>query len=195
MDYPNSSIPFFDLRNASLQPNVDLQGFWSYPAFEIFPNGKGKAECVWVYLILSTQLLSGKQKTALFRPKAMVMTPPDSTKILQYHNYRFGIDPFPSVSWSKPVAMYPYASIEGYSREQILEKEAELLRECVRQTECFIEKKGLLDEEFAQTWVELCHPVFLPYLKHLTPNFLRALDLQRISEKLKGERRKMESID
>jgi hypothetical protein len=182
----NDVHSFFELRKGSLENNIDLTGFWSYPAFEKVENGRGEIECVWVYLILPTLVLPEQKCTALFRPKAMVASTPNSKKIVRYDNFRFGVDLFPKVGWHEPIAMYPYESIKNLTREQVVEREAILLQKCDEQTENF-RATGKLSDGFSKSWLEISHPVFLSYLEHLTPNFVKSLEVDNHIQKIKHD--------
>ena len=158
---------------------MDLGGFWSYPAFLCHEKSTGQ-EIYWLYLILPTVLMHNEKRTALFRPKAMLLTKPNSKTAIRYENYQVGHDPFPKERWNSPKAMYPYKSIEGMNRKQLHKAELQLLESCINETSQF-KKNGRLSKTFIEEWTNLIHPVFLPFLEHLTPDFLQALGIKQSS--------------
>ena len=170
---------FFSLRSIPDKTSMDLRGFWSYPAFLCHKKNTDR-EIYWLYLILPTVLMHEEKRTALFRPKAMLLTKPNSKTAMRYENYRIGHDPFPKEKWDSPVAMYPYKSIEGMSRRHLHKAELQLLESCINETSQFKET-GRLSKEFIEAWTSLIHPVFLPFLEHLTPGFVQALDIKQSS--------------
>jgi hypothetical protein len=117
-----------------------------------------------------------KQRTALFRPKAALLTKANSITVVRYDNFRLGHDPFPNEKWNEPIAMYPHKSIKGFSRAELEKKEEELLDLCGEESSLFAEK-GILSENFRKAWLGLIHPVFLPYIKLLAPEFFKGLGM------------------
>ncbi len=166
---------FFDLRQNAKISYLDLAGYWSYPAFVRHPNN----EIYWLYLILPTVRMPKKKLTALFRPKSALITRANSKTVVRYDNFRLGHDPFPKEEWNKPKDTFPHKSIGGLTRYQLQQKEINLLKMCVEESSQFGEN-GNLSETFRSSWLELTHPVFLLYLKHLAPEFFKVLRVENI---------------
>jgi len=161
----------FSLLRASTKGwRLDTTGYWSYPAF----LNLGKSKMAWLCLILGIVPLPAKKRTALFRPKAVVISKAGYPEVLRYENFRFSHDPFPSLSWDKPVAMFPHKSVAQLTYKQLERKEAELFASYPEAQKEFAEV-GKLPDAFMESYVDLIHPVFLPYLKHLAPAFFIAL--------------------
>jgi len=161
---------FFDMRRNGGSSRVDLAGFWSYPAF-VFHRAN---EVYWLYLVLTMVPMPKERRTALFRPKAVLITKANSKTVVRYDNFRFSHDPFPNEGWDKPKDMYPHRSIKHMNQDQLFEKERALLDMCNKESTSFAVKRDLSDE-FRSSWLDLIHPIFLLYLRHITPVFFRAL--------------------
>ena len=161
---------FFDLRRNAKLSHLDLSGYWSYPAFVRYQKNK----IYWLCLILPTARMPQKKKTALFRPKSSLITLANSKTVVRYDNFRLGHDPFPEEEWDKPKDTFPHKSIGNLTRNQLQQKEIDLLKMCVKESPQFGEN-GNLSDIFRSSWLELIHPLFLLYLKHLTPEFIKAL--------------------
>jgi len=73
--------------------------------------------------------------------------------------------------------MYPHKSVRDLPRAQLEKKEKELLHLCTEESSLFAEK-GKLSEDFRKTWLGLIHPVFLPYIRLLAPEFFRGLGME-----------------
>ena len=161
---------FFNLRRNAKFSHLDLEGYWSYPAFVRYQ----KNNIYWLYLVLPTVRITQQKKTALFRPKSSLITLVNSKTIVRYDNFRLSHDPFPKESWDKPKDMFPHRSIANLTREQLHQKEIALLEMCIEESLQF-GNKGELSDSFRSSWYELIHPIFLSYLEHLAPEFIRAL--------------------
>lgn len=166
---------FFKLRKSAKFSHLDLAGYWSYPAFVRHSIG----EIYWLYLILPTVRMPKKKRTALFRPKSALITLANSKTVVRYDNFRLGHDPFPEEEWDKPKDTFPNKSIENLTRNQLQQKEIDLLKMCVKESPQF-EDNGNLSDVFRSSWLELTHPLFLLYLKHLAPEFFKALGVENI---------------
>ncbi len=158
------------LKDGMISGCADASGLWTYPAL----LREKKGEVLWLCLILGTVPLPAKKRTALFRPKAMVVSTSSRPEIVRYENFRLGHDPFPSLSWESPVAMYPHKAIGGLTQSQHQKLEGELLSGYAEATECF-SKGQPLPRRFRELYIQLQDPVFLGYLKCLTPSFFAAL--------------------
>lgn len=169
-----SGSPFFLMRQRRANIILDASGYWSYPAII---NTKTRQQ-YWLSLVLPTVPMLEKKRTALFRPKALVLTKAKSTVLVRYENFRLGHDPFPSLSWNKPVAMFPHKGIWNLTYANLRTKEMELLRAYEKAGNQF-SKQGTLPKTFTKQFLDLIHPIFLPYLKHLSPRFFTALGVEQ----------------
>jgi len=118
--------------------------------------------------------MAEKKRTALFRPKALIEFGANSASVVRYVNFRFGNDPFPSVQWDKPVAMFPHKDLWGMTYPQLNDAENQLLNAYEEAGKVFMAKKSLPDD-FAESYLKLLNPIFLPFLKPLAPDFINAL--------------------
>lgn len=151
---------------------ADAAGLWSYPALLRDKDG----EPLWLCLVLGTVPMPAKKRTALFRPKAMVLAKANLPEIVRYENFRSGHDPFPALPWDKPVAMFPHKAVWNLTQVQFQEAEYELLTGYAEAGLCF--RKGApLPRRFRDLYLQLQNPVLLGYLKCLAPEFLNALDV------------------
>jgi len=163
--------PYFDIRKNVGKLGMDLYGYWSYPAFV-----RHGGESYWLCIVLPTVAIHEKKRVTLFRPKGLILTRASSKTVVRYENFRLGHDPFPNDVWDKPKAMFPHKSIGNLTLKQFTEKEKSLLDLCERDSPVFAEK-GTLTDELRTSWLDLIHPVFLPYFKPLAPEFVAALKL------------------
>ena len=169
-----ASRTFAILRKGAAGWQIDAAGFWSYPSLSVDPNGK----LLWIYTILQAVPMPEKKRTALFRPKAIVVTRAGTTDLVCYENLRTGHDPFPTLAWDKPVAMFPHRSVAGLSYSDFEAKEAELLREYPAAGDQFL-KNRKLPAALVKQYLDLIHPVFLPYVRHLALQFFDALGVEK----------------
>jgi hypothetical protein len=153
---------------------VDTSGYWTYPAFIESPDG---GNLLWLSLVLKTAPMPDKKRTALFRPMAEVITRANTGMVLRYDNFRLGHDPFPTVSWEKPIAMFPHKGIARLTYADFQKKEEGLLGAYAGAGERF-QKKGELTKAFSAQFLKITHPIVLPYLKHLAPDFFNALGVE-----------------
>jgi hypothetical protein len=165
--------PFFLMRQNFQNSVIDTEGYWSYPA--LLPGGGDSL--LWLSLILSAVPMPEKQRTALFRPKAVVITKPAAPVLVRYENFRLGHDPFPSVDWTTPVAMFPHQSVASITYGELKEREESLLNLYPETERLFLERKELT-AEFRLAYLALIHPIFLPYLRCLAADFFRALKVE-----------------
>lgn len=168
------SRPFFDLRRGRLDGALQTGGYWTHPA--LLPRGGGT--CDWLHLVLGTVRLAGKKRTALFRPKALVVTRADSPVVTRYEDYRAGKDAFPEVPWNEPVAMFPHKAVASMTLGEFEQKERDLIAACAEVTPAFASGGGLPDD-FRDLWLTLTHPIVLPYLRRLAPAFFKALKVEK----------------
>lgn len=164
--------PFLKMRRTARNLTVDAEGYWSYPA--LIPADDEAA--LWLSLVLTTVSLPGKQRTALFRPKCSVVTKPQTTLLVRYDHFRLGHDPFPKVAWDTPLAMFPHQSVSSLTYGQLAQREASLLAMYPAAQASFLQT-GRLPADFRRQYLDLIHPVFLPFLKPLAPAFVTALDV------------------
>ena len=163
---------FFQLRRQGQNLIVDAEGYWSYPA--LIPSGPDTL--LWLSLVLTTVPIPDKKVTALFRPKCAVVTKPETCLLVRYDHFRLSHDPFPSAGWDKPVAMFPHRGVAELTYEQFERKEKDLLALYPAAQTAFL-REGRLPDEFRQAYLDLIHPIFLPYLNQLAPKFLSALNV------------------
>ncbi|MCE9616535.1 MAG: hypothetical protein K8T26_19850 [Lentisphaerae bacterium] len=160
---------FADLRKGRPLPG-DTTGLWSYPALVVM---RDKTLC-WLCLVLPIVEMRAKKRTALFRPRAAVTTKAQSRLLVHYSDFRTAHDPFLALPWDKPVAMYPHKSIAQMTYRELADAEKQLLTSYGSAGSAFV-ATGSLPEPFREQYLRLTHPIFLSYLKHLAPAFVRAL--------------------
>lgn len=170
---PAAEGPFFKLRRSGQNAILDTQGFWSYPA--LIPDGRGSA--LWLHLVLITVPAPEKNVTGLFRPKCAVVTKPGTCNVVRFDNFRLGHDPFPSVDWNKPQAMFPHQSVAKLTYGQLQAKEEALLALYAKEQALFL-SEGRLSDEFRTAYLGLIHPIFLSFLRPLATRFVDALKIQ-----------------
>jgi len=66
--------------------------------------------------------------TALFRPKAIVVTRSSGTEIVRFENLRTGHDPFPKQDWTKPIAMFPHKSVGSLTMKEFKKRKPNCFR-------------------------------------------------------------------
>ena len=162
------------LRKSSRDWRLDAAGYWSYPAILFTPRG----EPLWLFLILGAIPIPEKKRTALFRPKAVVLTRAHRTEVIRYENLRLGRDCFPSESWNKPIAMFPHKSVKALSYNDLEKREAELMSQYPAAAEAMI-THAELPPTFIASYLSLLQPAFLPYVRKLAPAFFRALGVEK----------------
>ena len=162
------------LRSATDSWRMDSSGLWSYPA--MLPSSEQRSS-LWLMLVAGTVPMPAKKRTAVFRPKAVVITKAAMPRVVRYESFRDGHDPFPTISWDKPIAMFPHKSIGKMTAADFRQQEASLLAMYPDATTEF-NKTGKLPSEFCELYLTLLHPFFLPYLQHLAPRFFRSLGVE-----------------
>jgi hypothetical protein len=163
------------LRTATDSWRMDSSGLWSYPAMLPSPR---QDSSLWLMLVAGTMPMPAKKRTALFRPKAAVITRPAMPRVVRYESFRDGHDPFPSISWDKPIAMFPHKSVGQMTAAEFRQQESSLLAMYPDATNEW-EKTGKLPNEFRELYLTLLHPMFLPYLQYLAPRFFRSLGVHQ----------------
>ena len=148
---------------------IDSSGYWSYPALVVVDN-----VLQWVCLILPTAAMREKKRTALFRPKSMVVLKADSPILIRFENFRLGRDLFPEAGWEKPIGMFPHKDLWGMTYKQLEEAENQLLCSYAEVERSFL-AENTLPESFVENYLRLLHPAFLPFLKVVAPSFVSAL--------------------
>jgi hypothetical protein len=161
------------LRQKTSAWRVDADGLWSYPAITLSPDGQP----MWLMLISGAVPLPKHKKTAIFRPKAAVLTRAQLPNVVRYECWRLGHDPFPNETWDKPVAMFPHKSIGALTPSGLQRRERELCGMYPSAQDEFVRSKTL-PHLFAEAFLELTHPIFLKYLNALVPEFVRATAVQ-----------------
>ena len=68
--------------------------------------------------------MPAKKRTAVFRPKAVVITKAAMPRVVRYESFRDVHDPFPIISWYKPIAMFPHKSIGNMTAADFRQQEA-----------------------------------------------------------------------
>ena len=165
---------FVNLRRGATAWNIDVAGFWSYPALTVDLH----RNLLWICVILQAVPIPEKKRTALFRPKAIVVTRAGTPNVVSYENLHTGHDPFPALTWDKPLAMFPHKSVAKLSYKDLEMKEAELLGAYPSAGEQF-HKNRKLPDSFIKQYIGLIHPVFLPFIRHLAPLFFAALGVEK----------------
>ena len=165
------------LRRGMAAWQIDAAGFWSFPALSVDERN----QLLWLFIILMAVPMPQKKRTALFRPKAIVVSRASTPDIVRFENLNTGHDPFPTLSWEKPLAMFPNKSVAQLSYKDYERKEAELLSEYPAAGAQFL-KTRQLPNSFVKQYLGLIHPVFLPYIRHLTPQFFAALGVEKTSK-------------
>lgn len=160
------------LKEQSRQCFADASGMWSYPALLQGRDGG----VLWLSLILGTSYIRGKQRTALFRPKAVVLAKCGTADIVRFESFREGHDPFPSLGWRSPVAVFPHKAVGGVSVSGFGKLEDELLAGYKTASDVFACGKPL-PARFRELYLQMQHPVFLGYLNRLVPGFVSALEV------------------
>lgn len=161
-----NNFPYFSIRADSKKLFMDLTGYWSYP---IFVRGDSD-QVMWMYIVLATKTDRILKKHYLFRPHAMLLTPPNSKQIIKYDNFRYGHNLFPKVSWDTVLGYFPHHDIKDMKVEDFEAKEQLLLQYCVTATEAF-KHHDKIAEEFIVFWRTMCNPVFSDFIKCLAPEF------------------------
>lgn len=163
------------LRTATDSWRMDSSGLWSYPA--MLPLSE-QGSSLWLMLVAGTVPMPAKNRTAVFRPKAAVITKAAMTRVVRYESFRDGHNPFPTISWDQPIAMFPHKSVGKMTAAEFQQQEASLLAMYPDATAEW-KKTGKLPSEFRELYLTLLHPLFLPYLRHLAPSFFRALGVDK----------------
>lgn len=162
---------FFTLRKLAETFPIDTTGLWSYPALIRTEDKK----VLRLILVLGSSYLSKEKKTALFRPKSMMITDEAGRQILQFQNFRIGEDPFAGFDWKKPVGVFPHLGLSKEMSYHDLEEAEKKLLSLYLQAGLDFASSGSLSQEFKETYLRLGHPCFLPFLNKLTPNFVQEL--------------------
>jgi hypothetical protein len=173
---PREQNPFFRIRGNSNEISFNVTGYWSYPALVSSKDNK----LLWLSLILQGVPLPEKHRTALFRPFAVVLTKAGTDKLVRYEDFRNGHDPFPTLSWKEPVAMFPHQSIQRLTYQSLRKAEAELMA-LYKEAEPMFLENAILPDGFKAKYLSLIHPIVLRYLQHLAPRFFKALMTPRPS--------------
>jgi hypothetical protein len=163
---------YFELRKKRMLADLDICGYWSYPAF----IRSREKDVVWLHLIAPAIQHHEKKLTAIFRPKSVLLTQPNSYRVIHYNSFRFGHDPFPNVDWKLPKGFFPHDRIKDYSIDDFTNKERQLINLCKDESDKFMNNGDILSENFCRSWIELTHPMFLPYLKKLAPEFMKMVN-------------------
>ena len=166
----NKESPFLKLRKSPKNFSIDTDGYWSYPAF--IKSKKGQLS--WLCIILPAVPMPEKKKTALFHPKAICIIKPETCKIIKYENLQFLSDSLEVDDRNKPIALFPHNGILDLTYNALEQKERILLG-LYSEARCHFEKNNSLPDDFINAYLEIAHPVFMPFLKKLTPTFFDAL--------------------
>jgi hypothetical protein len=148
--------------------NIDgtFSGFWSYPIFTRSPNNI----TLWFYIILGVIRKPEDKRTYLFRPKASLLTSPNSFKLLKFDNFIDGHDPFPKMNNNTSIGVFPHDSIENLTYSEFNQKEKDLIESCFSESQFFTEKKNLSDS-FKKTYTMMSNPALTQFIKNLAPEF------------------------
>jgi len=162
---------FLTLRKLAETFPIDTTGLWSYPALI---RTKGKRVCRLI-LVLGSSYLSKEKKTALFRPKSMMITDKAGRQILQFQNFRIGEDPFAGFDWKKLVGVFPHQGLPKEMNYKGLNEAENQLLSLYPSASLEFASSGSLSQEFREAYLGLGHPCFLPFLNKLAPEFVQEL--------------------
>lgn len=168
---PDEANSYRTLRKLAETFPIDTTGLWSYPALI---RAEGKNVCRLI-LILGSSYLPKEKRTALFRPKSMIITDNGGRQILQFQNFRIGEDPFAGFDWKKPVGVFPHQGLSKEMSYQDFEEAENRLLSLYPSINRDFASSGSLSPEFKNTYLRLGHPCFLPFLNKLAPEFIQAL--------------------
>lgn len=168
MQYDNLH-PFLTVRSNPKGLAIDTGGYWSYPALVVQSDS-----LQWISLILPSAPMPEKERSALFRPTAMVALKANTPTLIRYENFRLGNDPFSETDWDRPIGMFPHRDLWGMTYKQLEEAELELLVLYEEVGKTFL-AKNTLPNAFVESYLKLLHPAFLPFLKVVAPSFVSAL--------------------
>jgi len=166
---------FQRLRRTFRSANIDAEGYWSYPSLLYGRGGR----LLWLYIVLVGIPLPAKKRTALFRPKSLIVTLPNSATIIEYRNLKLGPDPFPNEGWDKPIAMYPHKGIWSMTIAEFAKAEAVLMASYEQAGSEFVANQQL-PASFRRSYIRLQHPIMLDYVRCLAPDFFRALQVDTV---------------
>jgi hypothetical protein len=159
-------IPYFDFRANYKRLFMDSTGYWSYPIFVRSKSGK----ILWMYIILKSRTDTKSNSHYLFRPHAILLTPPNSKQVIKFESFRHGHDPFPKVSWDIILGKFPHPDIQKMTVAEFKKREDFLLHFCAKETEVFQSEQKISDE-FRTIWLKMCNPAFSDFIKYLSPEF------------------------
>ena len=157
---------YFQLRQPSRNLYVD-SGFWSYPAL-----AAAEGRVYWLHILCDAR--RDDRTCLVFRPRAMATTPPDSTVLVRYENFRLGADPLADVGWDEPVGKHPHPAIWEWTEDVYRKKEESLISLYRSVHEEFL-LQGSLPDSFRHAYLEIVNPLFLPFIRRLAPDFYKAL--------------------
>jgi hypothetical protein len=160
------NFPYFSFRANFKNFFIDSAGYWSYPVFVRRPSG----EILWMYIVLKTKTNRESNTHYLFRPHALLLTPPNSNYLIKFENFKQGYDLFPKVSWENVLGIFPHSEIQELTVKEFEKWENALLQLCVKETEMF-KNKQTISKEFKGMWLKMCNPVFFDFIKCLSPEF------------------------
>lgn len=161
-----NQIPYFDLRANYKRLYLDTLGHWSYPIFIRANSNK----ILWMYIILKSRTNTKNNTHYLFKPHAILLTPPNSKQVIKFESLKHGNDPFPKIPWDKVLGRFPHSDIQTMSVKEFKKKEKLLLELCIKESEKF-NTQNSVSGEFKVLWQKMCNPLFLKFIEYLSPGF------------------------
>jgi hypothetical protein len=162
----DNSNNFFKIRNKFENLNFDLKGYWSYPIF----IKSDKKNTLWMYYISRFESIFNSKDTLIFKPHALLITLPNTTQVVQYQNFKLGLDPFPKIDWGKPIGKFPYNTIGNLTVKEFELKEKELIDLCIQNVD-FYNNFENVDEKMKFLYRFLCNPLYENFIKCHSPKF------------------------
>ena len=159
-------IAYFDLRANYKRFHIDTTGYWSYP---IFVRNKAD-EILWLYIVLKSRTDTQTNTHFLFRPHAIVVTPPNSKQIIKFESLKYGHDPFPNLAWEKALGSFPHHDIQNMTVKDFRENEHRLLQLCKENTKS-LTKQNNVSDEFKNLWKKMTNPIFFKFIECFSPEF------------------------
>jgi hypothetical protein len=152
--------------------SYDTGGLWSYPALILRDRRP-----LWLHLMLETEKAGDGNRLSLLAPAAMAVTPPNSSRLLEYRDLAAFRTRSPEI-----LGRYPGRDIAGMSIREFAAEETGLL--CLYpDAETGFQNSESLPPAFALAYLRLSHPAFILCLREFAGDFVKALH----AAKLQGE--------
>ncbi len=144
--------------------SYDTRGLWSYPALIL-----RERRLLWLHLMLETETDGDSNRLVLLSPAAVAVTPPNSSRLLEYRDLAAFRD-----RSLEPMGRYPGRAIAGMRVREFTAAETGLL--CLypgAETEFGACKR--VPPAFAEAYCRLSHPAFIGCLRDFAGDFVKAL--------------------